>query len=52
MERISLSRFQSPLPLMQSILVVAPYLVALIAITIVCFCICYLCFMRQEVRST
>jgi ABC-2 type transport system permease protein len=52
MERLSLSRFQSALPLEQSILIVAPYLVSLIAITVVCFCICYLCFMRQEVRST
>lgn len=52
MERISLSRFQSALPLNQSLLIVAPYLVALAALTAVCFCICYLCFMRQEVRST
>jgi ABC-2 type transport system permease protein len=52
MERISLSRFQSALPLEQSLLIVAPYLVALAALTMVCFCACYLCFMRQEVRST
>ena len=52
MERISLSRFQSALPLNQSLLIVAPYLVALVALTAVCFCLCYLCFMRQEVRST
>lgn len=52
MERLSLSRFQSALPLEQSILIVAPYLVSLVAITVVCFCVCYLCFMRQEVRST
>lgn len=52
MERISLSRFQSALPLNQSLLIVAPYLVALVALTAVCFCLCYLCFLRQEVRST
>jgi ABC-2 type transport system permease protein len=52
MERISLSRFQSALPLNQSLLIVAPYLVALVALTMVCFCACYLSFMRQEVRST
>lgn len=52
MERLSLSRFQSPLPLNQSMLIVAPYLVSLIAITGLCFGVCYACFMRQEVRST
>jgi len=26
--------------------------VSLLAITVVCFGICYACFMRQEVRST
>jgi ABC-2 type transport system permease protein len=52
MERLSLSRFQSPLPLLQSALIVMPHLVSLVAITIVCFAICYACFMRQEIRST
>jgi ABC-2 type transport system permease protein len=52
MERISLSRFQNPLPLLQSALIVMPYLVSLVAITVVCFAICYACFMRQEIRST
>ena len=52
MERLSLSRFQNPLPLVQSTLIVMPYLVSLVAITIVCFAICYACFMRQEIRST
>ncbi len=52
MERLSLSRFQNPLPLLQSTLIVMPYLVSLVAITIVCFAICYACFMRQEIRST
>jgi len=52
MEALSLSRFQNPLPLLQSTLIVMPHLVSLVAITIVCFAICYACFMRQEIRST
>ena len=52
MERLSLSRFQTPLPLLQSALIVTPYLVSLVALTVVCFGICYACFMRQEIRST
>ncbi len=51
-ERLSLSRFQNPLPLGQSALIVAPHLVSLVAITFVCFGICYAAFMRQEIRST
>lgn len=52
MERLSLSRFQRPLPLVQSLLIVMPHLVSLLALTVVCFGICYATFMRQEVRST
>jgi ABC-2 type transport system permease protein len=52
MEALSLSRFQNPLPLLQSTLIVMPHLVSLVAITVVCFAICYACFMRQEIRST
>jgi ABC-2 type transport system permease protein len=51
MERISMSRFSGPLPLSQSILIVAPYIISLIAITVVCFAISYIVFMRQEIRS-
>jgi ABC-2 type transport system permease protein len=51
LERLSLSRFQNPLPLGQSALVVAPHLILLVALTVVCFGTCYACFMRQEVRS-
>jgi ABC-2 type transport system permease protein len=51
LERLSLSRFQSPLPLLQSIFIVTPHLVSLVAITFLCFGICYLIFMRQEIRS-
>lgn len=52
MEQLSISRFQNALPLEQSALIVMPHLVSLLAITAFCFAICYVCFMRQEVRST
>lgn len=52
LERISLSRFQNPLPLGESALVVAPHLVAIMALTLICFGVCYVTFLRQEVRST
>ena len=52
LERLSLSRFQNPLPLLQSTIVVAPHLILLVAITVVCFGVCYACFMRQEVRAS
>lgn len=52
LERLSLSRFQNPLPLLQSTLIVAPHLASLVALTVLCFAISYVCFMRQEVRST
>lgn len=51
MEMISMSRFDNPLPLAQSILVVAPYLTTLLALTAICFGISYVVFMRQEIRS-
>ena len=51
MEKISMSRFNSALPFMQSVLVVAPYLTTLLALTAICFGISYLVFMRQEIRS-
>jgi ABC-2 type transport system permease protein len=51
MERMSLSRFQGPLPLGQSIIVVFPYIIFLVAITAICFAVSYMVFMRQEVRS-
>jgi ABC-2 type transport system permease protein len=51
MERISASRFQNPLSLSQSIIVVYPHLVALVAITLICFAISYLVFMLQEIRT-
>ncbi len=50
LERLSMSRFQSPLPLLESILIVIPHLISIVAITFLCFGICYLVFMRQEIR--
>ena len=52
MERLSLSRFQNPLPLLQSVYLVLPHIISLIAITMVFFAVSYIAFMRQEVRST
>jgi len=51
LERLSLSRFESPLPLLQSLFIVIPHLVSLVAITFLCFGVCYLAFMRQEIRT-
>ena len=51
MERLSMARFSGPLPLIQSVLIVTPYIISLIAITAVCFAISYMVFMRQEIRS-
>ncbi|MBW1779465.1 MAG: ABC transporter permease subunit [Deltaproteobacteria bacterium] len=51
MEELLSARFQNPLPLGQSILVVFPYIVALIAITCICFAISFTVFMLQEVRT-
>ena len=51
LERLSLERFQNPLPLDQSILVVGPYLALLAGLTLVCFALSYQIFLRQEIRS-
>jgi len=51
MERLSAARFQNPLSLGQSIVVVYPHLSALVAITLVCFAVSYLVFMAQEIRT-
>ena len=51
LETLSMSRFAGPLPLIQSFLIVAPYIITLVAITVVCFAISYIVFMRQEIRS-
>jgi len=51
-ERLSISRFQNPLPLTDSLYIVFSHVITLIAITLVCFVISYALFMRQEIRST
>jgi len=51
LERLSLTRFQSPLPFLQSLIIVIPHLISIVAITILCFGVCYLAFMRQEIRT-
>ena len=51
MEKLLSSRFQNPLPLGQSLLVVFPHLTVLIAITLICFAVSYLVFMLQEIRT-
>ncbi|MBU2608103.1 MAG: ABC transporter permease subunit, partial [Chloroflexi bacterium] len=42
----------NPLSLGQSLLLVWPHLTTLVGLTIVCFGISYVVFMRQEIRST
>jgi len=51
LERISQERFQNPLPVGQSLAIVAPFVISLVALTLLCFGICYLVFMRQEIRT-
>ena len=51
LEQLSAGRFQNPLPMGQSILVVYPYIVILIAMTLVCFAVSYMVFMIQEIRT-
>ena len=51
LEQLSISRFSGPLPLSQSILVVLPYIISLLAVTVICFAFSYTIFMRQEIRS-
>ena len=50
-ERMSLERFQRPLSLLQSLFIVIPHIISLIAITVICFAISYVIFMKQEIRS-
>jgi len=51
LEAISMTRFSGPLPLGQSLLVVMPHIVSLLAVTVICFAVSYAVFMRQEIRS-
>lgn len=42
----------NPLSLSQSILLVWPHLTSLVSLTLICFAISYVAFMRQEIRAT
>ncbi len=48
----SIKMLPNPLSLSQSLLAVLPHLVSLLALTVVCFAISYIRFMREEIRST
>jgi ABC-2 type transport system permease protein len=50
-EDISLSRFAGPLSLDQSLLMVFPQIVFLVAILVLCFAVSYIVFQRREIRS-
>lgn len=47
----SYNAVSSNLPLGQSMLLVWPHLTGLLALTMICFAISYVCFMRQEIRA-
>jgi ABC-2 type transport system permease protein len=49
-EQILSARFQNPLSLSQSLVVVVPHLITLVAITLICFAVSYTVFMMQEIR--
>jgi len=51
MEEILSARFQNPLSLQQSMIVVFPHLTALIGLTLICFAFSYIMFMVQEIRT-
>ncbi len=51
MEEMLAGRFQNPLSLGQSLIVVFPHLTALIAVSLICFAISYTVFMIQEIRT-
>lgn len=51
MEKFLSSRFKNPLSLDQSLLVIYPYALTIVALTILCFGITYTIFLRQEVRT-
>jgi ABC-2 type transport system permease protein len=42
----------TPLPISQSLLIVWPQIVGLLALTAICFAIAYIKFMREEIRAT
>ncbi len=50
-EKLSIERFSGPLPISQSLLIVFPYIISIIAITTILFAVSYTVFLRQEIRS-
>jgi ABC-2 type transport system permease protein len=50
-EEISLSRFSGPLSLDQSLLLILPQIIFLIAVLLLCFAVSYIVFLRREIRS-
>jgi ABC-2 type transport system permease protein len=52
LEGLSLERFRGPLPLDQSLFIVWPHVVLMTALTLICFGIGYVTFLRQEIRTT
>ncbi|MCX7856630.1 MAG: ABC transporter permease [Deltaproteobacteria bacterium] len=50
-EKLSIERFSGPLPISQSLLIVIPYIISIVAITTICFAVSYTVFLRQEIRS-
>lgn len=50
-ERLSQERFKNPLPLRQSLLIVMPHIVSLVALMFLSFGFSYAIFMRQEIRA-
>jgi len=51
-ETVAARMLPNPLPLGQSLLIAWPHLVSLLALTVICFAISYIRFMREEIRST
>jgi len=51
MEEMLSARFQNPLSIGQSIIVVFPHIIALMAVTLICFALSYTIFMLQEIRT-
>jgi len=50
-EYLSMLRFNNPLPVLQSLAVVLPYVLILLGITAVCFTVSYIIFVKQEIRA-
>jgi ABC-type transport system involved in multi-copper enzyme maturation permease subunit len=50
-EDISMSRFSGPLSLDQSLLLILPQIIFLVAVLLLCFAVSYIVFLRREIRS-